>query len=93
MIPPEQVTTVARLRVGSRTKECLANLGRAGNQLGMAQETTAAGFEYGQAVLEKHGYQVDQRRRLISATLLDGRRLPSQSTKSRSAISATTHCN
>jgi hypothetical protein len=29
--------------------------------------------EYGQAVLERHGYQVDQRRRLIPGTLSDGR--------------------
>jgi hypothetical protein len=31
--------------------------------------------EHGQAVLQQHGYQVDQRRRLISATLRDGRRV------------------
>ena len=67
---------VARLRVGSAdAKDCPADSGRTGNQHGVAQEPTAAGFRTRPGVLQQHGYQVDQRRRLISATLADGRRV------------------
>jgi hypothetical protein len=73
---PEEVTTVARLRVRSADAEnSLPILAGPGINAEWLKSQPPPVSQYGQAVLEQHGYQVDQRRRLISATLLDGRRV------------------
>jgi hypothetical protein len=74
--PREQVTTVARLRVGSAdSTNALPILAGPGINTEWLKNQPPPVSQYGQAVLQQHGYQVDQRRRLISATLADGRRV------------------
>jgi hypothetical protein len=74
--PLEEVTTVARLRVGSAdAKNSLPILAGPGINSEWLKNQPPPVSQYSQAVLKQHGYQVDQRRRLISATLLDGRRV------------------
>ncbi len=74
--PREHVTTVARLRVGSAdSTNALPILAGPGINTEWLKNQPPPVSQYGQAVLQQHGYQVDQRRRLISATLADGRRV------------------
>jgi hypothetical protein len=70
------VTMVAQLRVGSAdAKSSLPILAGPGINTEWLKNQPPPVSEHGQAVLQQHGYQVDQRRRLISATLGDGRRV------------------
>jgi hypothetical protein len=70
------VTMVAQLRVGSAdAKSLLPILAGPGINTEWLKNQPPPVSEHGQAVLQQHGYQVDQRRRLISATLRDGRRV------------------
>jgi hypothetical protein len=74
--PLEEVTTVARLRVGSANAQtALPILAGPGINTEWLKNQPPAVSEHGLAVLQQHGYQVDQRRRLVSATLADGRRV------------------
>jgi hypothetical protein len=72
----EFVQTVGQLRIGpdgaGATVPILAGPGINGDWLQTQQPPLS---EYEQALLQRHGYQVDQRRRLLSATLADGRRV------------------
>ena len=69
------VAMVAQLRVGSAdAKASLPILAGPGINTEWLKNQPPPVSEHGQAVLQQHGYQVDQRRRLISATLGDGRR-------------------
>jgi hypothetical protein len=74
--PGEIVQTVAQVRIGPEgagaTVPILAGPGINGDWL-RAQPPPLS--EYEQVVLQRHGYQVDQRRRLLIATLADGRRV------------------
>jgi hypothetical protein len=70
------VTMVAQLRVGSAdAKSSLPILAGPGINTEWLKNQPPPVSQHGQAVLQQHGYQVDQRRRLISATLGDGRRV------------------
>jgi hypothetical protein len=74
--PGNEVMMVARLRVGSAdAKDALPILAGPGINTEWLKNQPPPVSEYGQAILQQHGYQVDQRRRLISATLGDGRRV------------------
>jgi hypothetical protein len=76
MNPREEVTTVARLRVGSANAQtALPILTGPGINTEWLKNQPPAVSEHGLVVLLQHGYQVDQRRRLVSATLADGRRV------------------
>ena len=69
------VTMVAQLRVGSADAQVpLPILAGPGINTEWLKNQPPPVSEHGQAVLQQHGYQVDQRRRLISAIL--GRRPP-----------------
>ncbi len=74
--PGEIVQTVARLRLGPEgagaTVPILAGPGIDGDWL-KAQPAPVS--EYEQVVLQRHGYQVEQQRRLLIATLADGWRV------------------
>jgi len=74
--PGELVQAVAQVRIGSEGAEAtvpiLAGPGINGDWLS-AQPPPLS--EYEQVVLQRHGYHVDQRRRLLVATLADGRRV------------------
>lgn len=67
--PP--VVAVARVRVGSGRN------GAAGPNINEPwhKEQPPRLTEYQQALLERHGYQVNQHRRIITATMADGRRV------------------
>jgi hypothetical protein len=67
---------VARLRVGSaNANNSLPILAGPGINAEWLKNQPPPVSEHGQVVLQQHGYQVDQRRRLISAILADGRRV------------------
>jgi hypothetical protein len=72
----ELVQTVARVRIGPEgagaTVPILAGPGLNGDWLESQPPPLS---EYEQVVLQRHGYQIDQRRRLLIATLADGRRV------------------
>ncbi len=74
--PGEIVQTVAQLRIGPEgagaTVPILAGPGIDGDWL-KAQPPPLS--EYEQVILQRNGYQVDQQRRLLIATLADGRRV------------------
>jgi hypothetical protein len=74
--PAALVQTVAQIRIGhdgtGATVPILAGPGINGDWL-RAQALPVS--EYEQVLLERHGYQVDQRRRLLIATFADGRRV------------------
>jgi hypothetical protein len=70
------VTMVAQLRVGSaNANNSLPILAGPGINAEWLKNQPPPVSEHGQVVLQQHGYQVDQRRRLISAILADGRRV------------------
>ncbi|HEX3448255.1 MAG TPA: hypothetical protein VHS97_08360 [Isosphaeraceae bacterium] len=74
--PGNEVMMVARLRVGSAdSNNSLPILAGPRIDAEWLKNQPPPVSEYGQAILQQHGYQVDQRRRLISATLGDGRRV------------------
>jgi hypothetical protein len=70
------VQTVARLRIGPEGAGTeVPILAGPGLDDGWLQAQPPPLSEYDEAVLARHGYRVDQRRRLLSATLADGRRV------------------
>jgi hypothetical protein len=73
-IPP--VVAVGRLRVGpSGSGPSVPILAGPGIDEQWVRNQPSPLTEHQQALLEQHGFQVDRRRRLISATLADGRRV------------------
>jgi len=74
--PAELVRTVARLRIGDETSgtevPILAGPGITEEWLRRQPPPVS---EHGQVVFQRHGYQVDQRRRLITTLTADGRRV------------------
>jgi hypothetical protein len=74
--PREVVRPVGRLRIGSESASAeVPILAGPGINTEWLKRQPPPVSEYGQVVLQRHGYQVDQRRRLITATLSDGRRI------------------
>jgi len=74
--PRNDITMVARLRVGSANSQtALPILAGPGINTEWLKNQPPPVSEHSQAVLQQHGYQVDQRRRLISTILADGRRV------------------
>ena len=68
--------TVARVQIGSEGAGTdVPLLAGPGLDDGWLQAQPPPISEYDEAVLARHGYQVDQQRRLFSATLIDGRRV------------------
>ncbi len=71
-----QVMTVAHLRVASGdAMTTLPILAGPGINAEWLERQPPPVSEHGKAVLQQHGYQVDQRRRLVSATRADGLRV------------------
>jgi hypothetical protein len=67
---------VARLRIGSEGESAeVPILAGPGIDEAWLRDQPPPVTEYGQALWQRHGYQVDQRRRIITATLADGRRV------------------
>ena len=75
-IPAELVRTVARLRVGNDTAgpEVPILAGPGITEEWLRQQPPPVS-EHGRIVLQRLGYQVDQRRRLITTVMPDGRRV------------------
>ena len=74
--PAELVRTVARLRIGDETAgtEVPILAGPGITEEWLKQQPPPVS-KHGQVVLQRHGYQVDQRRRLITTLTADGRRV------------------
>jgi hypothetical protein len=75
--PPDRaIRAVARIRLGGGGSQAevpvLAGPGITEEWLSRQPPPVS---EHGQVVLERHGYQVDQRRQFLTATLADGRRV------------------
>jgi hypothetical protein len=67
---------VMRLRIGTEsTNADVPILAGPGIDAEWLRNQPSPVSEHGQVVLEQHGYQVDQRRRLITTVLADGRRV------------------
>jgi hypothetical protein len=75
-IPRPLVQTVGRLRIGPEGAAAVLPIvaGPGIDERWLRQQPPPVS-EYGQAVLQRLGYQVDQRRRLLVAKLADGRRV------------------
>jgi hypothetical protein len=72
--PP--IVTVGRLRVGpSEDAPTVPIIGGTGIDEQWVSNQPPPITEHQEALLEQHGYQVDRRRRLVTATLRDGRRV------------------
>jgi hypothetical protein len=74
--PFRAIRTVARIRfgVGSSPAEVPVLAGPGITEEWLTRQPPPVS-EHGQVVLERHGYQVDQRRQFLTATLADGRRV------------------
>jgi len=74
--PAERVRTVARLRIGDESAgtEVPILAGPGINEEWLRQQPPPVS-EHNQVVFQRHGYQVDQRRRLITTLTADGRRV------------------
>jgi len=67
---------VMRLRIGTESAEAeVPILAGPGIDAEWLKNQPSPVSEHGQVVLQQHGYQVDQRRRLITTVLADGRRV------------------
>jgi hypothetical protein len=74
--PTPPVVTVGRFRVGpSEDGPAVPILAGPGIDEQWVRNQPSPLTEHQQALLEQHGFQVDRRRRLISGTLADGRRV------------------
>jgi hypothetical protein len=74
LAPP--IVTVGRLRFGPRgTGTAVPIVAGPGIDEEWVRNQPSPLTEHQEAILEQHGYQVDRRRRLISTTLPDGRRI------------------
>jgi hypothetical protein len=74
--PADLVRTVARLRIGDEnTGTEVPILAGPGITEDWLRHQPPPVSEYGQVVFQRHGYQVDQRRRLITTLTPDGRRV------------------
>ena len=74
--PAGLVRTVARLRIGNETARTeVPILAGPGITEEWLRQQPPPVSQHGQVVFQRHGYQVDQRRRLITAVTTDGRRV------------------
>jgi hypothetical protein len=72
----EVVRAVGRLRIGSNSGNAeVPILAGPGINEEWIRDQPPPLSEHGQALWQRHGFQVDQRRRIITATLADGRRV------------------
>ena len=75
-LPVPRVTTVARLRFGADNAHAeVPIVAGPGIDEEWLRRQPLPVSEHGQVVFQRHGYQVDQRRCLISAIMADGRRV------------------